>query len=638
MNQQQDKFNFFVPFELAKGSNQGQEMYIKGVCSSEVEDSDGETLVPAGFDVSPLLATGFLNYNHQSGKNASAIIGEPTKAEIINNGKDLYIEGFLYPDSDEAKAVYKLAKTLEKNSPKRRLGFSIEGKAIEKDPLNPKRITKARITGVAITACPKNPNTLLSIVKGEYAEAFVEEIEKSDLDVSQLVSEYKEWTSNSASQYNVADVKEFLENNHEDHIHQTEQLWEALDKAMTAEVGDRVTSKESVEGGQKVLDKLEEDRKLKKSEVYEMIFAKYGDVIDNNIKKAQQIYKLTQEFNTKLYNMEGNETISKALEKSFEFIDQQIDLIKSQAAAPVSEENKEEAPVADIEKSQTEETASVEETKEEEKTELEKSEEVKEEAPEAEAKPEEIEKGQSDFSLAIMSFVKSEISKGATEEEIIDGLVEKGLDAEFCTVLVKSALDEMNNSDANGSLDSTQVVPAIQKSEESDISKAESLDLIKSEMLSFFEKSQENLYGQLEQRFVALGSLMKSQGEEIMALKTREATTHQALMQANETLSKIANTPVGTRSIIKSSQIVPRFDSEIQKSEEGIELFDLRKGEDVAELTARLSAEFDLQKSKGIDNKPLADALFEISVAKSLDRQTMHRMKSTFDNLKIRIA
>ena len=54
------------------------------------------------------------------------------------------------------------------------MGFSIEGQAIERDVLNPKRVLKARITGVAITQCPKNPNTLMNIIKGEYADEFVE--------------------------------------------------------------------------------------------------------------------------------------------------------------------------------------------------------------------------------------------------------------------------------------------------------------------------------------------------------------------------------------------------------------------------------------------------------------------------------
>ena len=96
-----NKFNFFVPLDLEKGSDGkgGTLIKIKGIASSEAEDSDGETLIPAGFDFGPLLKSGFLNWNHQAGKSAKAICGEPTSAKIINNGKDFYIEGFLYPNA-----------------------------------------------------------------------------------------------------------------------------------------------------------------------------------------------------------------------------------------------------------------------------------------------------------------------------------------------------------------------------------------------------------------------------------------------------------------------------------------------------------------------------------------------------------
>lgn len=169
-----NKFNFFVPLTLEKSGEVG-EMKISGVCSSMVEDSDGETLDPTGFDFQPLLNSGYFNWNHQSGKTASAILGRPTSAQVINGGRDFYVEGVLYKGLDEAKYVYNLAKTLEQEDPTRRLGFSIEGQATERDSINPKRIRKARITGIAITHCPKNPNTLLNIIKGEYSEPFIED-------------------------------------------------------------------------------------------------------------------------------------------------------------------------------------------------------------------------------------------------------------------------------------------------------------------------------------------------------------------------------------------------------------------------------------------------------------------------------
>lgn len=180
---QPTKFNFFIPADFSKSGENG-EMKISGICSSKTEDTDGETLDPSGFDFSPLLEKGYFNWNHQANKSADAIIGRPTEAKVVNGGNDLWVGGVLYKGSEQARAVYNLAKTLEAEDPTRRLGFSIEGHATDRDPINPKRIRKAVISHIAITHCPKNSNTLLTIMKGEYSEPFVEVEEiKSEVEV-----------------------------------------------------------------------------------------------------------------------------------------------------------------------------------------------------------------------------------------------------------------------------------------------------------------------------------------------------------------------------------------------------------------------------------------------------------------------
>lgn len=180
-----DKFNFFVPaeFSFTKGKN-GEEnglVKISGIASdSTVKDSDQEELMCDGFDSSYFLSKGFFNYNHNGNKTSSAIVGEPTMAKPINGGKQYWVEGVLYPN-EEGQNIVKAAETLKKYSKTRRMGFSVEGQAISRDPLNPKKIIEARITGVAITMSPKNPNTFMNIVKGEYTDPLVDE-EETDIE------------------------------------------------------------------------------------------------------------------------------------------------------------------------------------------------------------------------------------------------------------------------------------------------------------------------------------------------------------------------------------------------------------------------------------------------------------------------
>lgn len=168
-----NNFNFWCPLEISKAidENTGEEiMLLGGIASTSDEDSDGEFLDPKGFDIKPLIESGMVNWHHQAKTCPATIVGEPTKAEIRKDG--LYIETKLYPSSPIARDIWELAKTLDRDSSTRRLGYSIEGKVLQRkseDKTSPdfKKITKAVITGVAITHQPKNPKTFANIIKGE---------------------------------------------------------------------------------------------------------------------------------------------------------------------------------------------------------------------------------------------------------------------------------------------------------------------------------------------------------------------------------------------------------------------------------------------------------------------------------------
>jgi len=265
-----DKLNFFVPIdsiEKSKDEKGNEVMKVKGVASTKALDSDGEMLDPNGFELKKFLKSGFINWQHQSTKNPNATIGEPTKAFIKNN--EMHLEGFLYPSNPIAKSVYDMAKVLEKDSPTRRLGYSIEGSVIERDPNNPKIIHKAAISGVAICTNPKNPRTLMEVMKGE-------------------VESFDEFEYNGD-----------------------------MIKAIEADGGEsnfEVTKKESLEGAKKKKVKnLELDEKsctpLTKGEIYIDIFGKFT----NEIEKAKQIYSLIQKINSMTETEEiTKETIEKA--------------------------------------------------------------------------------------------------------------------------------------------------------------------------------------------------------------------------------------------------------------------------------------------------------------------------------------
>lgn len=171
-----NKFNFFFPVEIEKGKDLDKDGYpkeliIQGVASTNDEDTDGETLEPSGYDLSRFLKYGFLNMEHMAKNNMSNIVGEPIDAYVREN--KLFIKGKLYKNNPKAVAIYDTILMLKNAKSDRKVGFSIEGKATLKDPLNPKKILKAMLTHCAVTTSPKNANTWADIVKGQQEKDFV---------------------------------------------------------------------------------------------------------------------------------------------------------------------------------------------------------------------------------------------------------------------------------------------------------------------------------------------------------------------------------------------------------------------------------------------------------------------------------
>lgn len=166
-----NNFGFFMPAEIVKSKDKDgvEKMQIAGIASTTDVDTDEEILLPKGFDLSYFTESGFVNWHHRQKDKPSAIIGEPSAAKIVAGGKQMHVVCDLY-NTPLAQEVFALGKVLEQQSTSgRRLGFSIEGKVLERDKDNPKIVTKAAITGCAITYQPKNKATIAEIVKADGA-------------------------------------------------------------------------------------------------------------------------------------------------------------------------------------------------------------------------------------------------------------------------------------------------------------------------------------------------------------------------------------------------------------------------------------------------------------------------------------
>ena len=154
-------FRQWVPFEtveVEKGGEASDSLgRIKGIASSEYVDADGEVIVQKGIDWSYFLNHGFLSLEHPLGVlNA---VGESVSAEVvkIDGVPATEITADIHLQDPVGKSVWEKARMLKKSGSKRKLGFSIEGEALERDSEDPKKIVRSRVISVAISAAPKNP-------------------------------------------------------------------------------------------------------------------------------------------------------------------------------------------------------------------------------------------------------------------------------------------------------------------------------------------------------------------------------------------------------------------------------------------------------------------------------------------------
>lgn len=180
-----DRFNFFTEANLLKSNEypigddrRYEKMIFEGLASDNSEDSEGECMEPNGFVLDRFKKYGLVNLDHlpsRSPINKSRFwIGTPLKAEVKNN--KFYVKVQLWKKSPEARAFYDKAIEMIESDSNRKPGFSIEGRALERDPNNPKRVTKALITNIAMTMTPVNANSYADIVKGLQNQDFVGEM------------------------------------------------------------------------------------------------------------------------------------------------------------------------------------------------------------------------------------------------------------------------------------------------------------------------------------------------------------------------------------------------------------------------------------------------------------------------------
>lgn len=196
-----DKFNFGVELDVdqesfekaTKGSkaDKYKNMIVFGKASDSSTDQDGQNLYPSGFDFSYFLTNGLINLDHLTTRKGDSKfwVGEPVDAYV--KGEEFFVKAQLWEKSEVARNFYDTVIAMKESGSKRKPGFSVEGKAIEKDAFNKNKILKAKIINCAVTLQPVNTQSWFDIVKGQTTEPVIEEQIKLPFDITPYLMQYE---------------------------------------------------------------------------------------------------------------------------------------------------------------------------------------------------------------------------------------------------------------------------------------------------------------------------------------------------------------------------------------------------------------------------------------------------------------
>jgi hypothetical protein len=177
---QPDRFYSWLPFDaepfekagdpIEKAGTQsplGDEDHgrVSGIITSERRDADDEVVVQSGIDWSFFKSFGKISYGHPA-RNDN-ICGEPLDISptLTDDGvAAMKMRGQLFLWNPLGRKAWETAKGMAKSGARTRLGFSVEGEILERDPSDRKRITKARVLTVAVDPAPRNFDSWLDVM------------------------------------------------------------------------------------------------------------------------------------------------------------------------------------------------------------------------------------------------------------------------------------------------------------------------------------------------------------------------------------------------------------------------------------------------------------------------------------------
>ena len=175
-------FETYVPLsEIYKSSNndKSDNYIVKGIASNSDRDLQGEVICPEGLDISYLLSSGYIDYEHDK----DSVIGVPIEDGTYVDSDGLHLKALIFGDDPRVQKMFKLQQHFDDSGVDRNLGFSIEGKVLDRDVTDESIVREVMVSGVALTYRPACDSARVKswskVVKSVTENQSLQEVEKS---------------------------------------------------------------------------------------------------------------------------------------------------------------------------------------------------------------------------------------------------------------------------------------------------------------------------------------------------------------------------------------------------------------------------------------------------------------------------
>lgn len=139
---------------------------FEGLASTEHPDMQMEVTDQDGVGWDYFREHGVFNWEH--GNLPQDMVGVPLEIRqnaVFKGKKGTYVKGRLFLKQPLARSIYNTMQSIKAGNTTRRMGLSIQGKAVVRDPLDRRHILKSVISKISFTMNPMNPMTYVDLCK-----------------------------------------------------------------------------------------------------------------------------------------------------------------------------------------------------------------------------------------------------------------------------------------------------------------------------------------------------------------------------------------------------------------------------------------------------------------------------------------